>query len=293
MHPRLAVPPETHWIVALAPRRLDLGWPRRLPECAPRFGRPSGHELERIFAYFTFSRLGLSVEDVRHRVELIEPSTYADLVRLIMSMQAEHAGKERWGDKTPRYVAHIPLLNRLFPDAQFVHVIRDGRAVAASIAEWSGRPVVSGAASWRKHVLAGRRAGVRLGAHRYMEIRLEDLAEDPRSHVEQMCQFLGERYDAQQLDYHQRFVDVRPAPRQEHLAKPPTPRLRDWRAGLSRSEQRRVEALCGGTLRMFGYDREKVGLPTTVAAHTLRAVDVVSRIPAYARSRGRTPIQEV
>src|SRR5690606_30980566 len=35
----------------------------------------------------------------------------------------------RWGDKTPEYVMHVDALDRCFPRAQFVHIVRDGRDV--------------------------------------------------------------------------------------------------------------------------------------------------------------------
>jgi hypothetical protein len=48
---------------------------------------------------------------------------------LFTTYAAKHA-KPRWGDKTPMYMRHLGLLERLFPDAQYVHLIRDGRDAA-------------------------------------------------------------------------------------------------------------------------------------------------------------------
>ena len=49
--------------------------------------------------------------------------------------QAEYLakrGKQRWAEKTPGYTFHLDFIAELFPDAQYVHVIRDGRDVALS-----------------------------------------------------------------------------------------------------------------------------------------------------------------
>src|SRR3712207_6135656 len=45
-------------------------------------------------------------------------------------------GKRLVGDKTPRYVRSIPTLHELWPEARFVHIIRDGRDVCLSMMNW-------------------------------------------------------------------------------------------------------------------------------------------------------------
>jgi hypothetical protein len=56
-------------------------------------------------------------------------------IAAIVEAHAERAGKPRWGDKTPMYMRHLGLLERLFPDAQYVHLVRDGRDAALSFLE--------------------------------------------------------------------------------------------------------------------------------------------------------------
>jgi hypothetical protein len=41
-------------------------------------------------------------------------------------------GRNRFINKNPKHGHHVRLLNRLFPDARFIHIIRDVRAVASS-----------------------------------------------------------------------------------------------------------------------------------------------------------------
>ena len=42
-------------------------------------------------------------------------------------------GKTHYGDKTPTHIADIDVLSRVLPEARFIHMIRDGRDVAASL----------------------------------------------------------------------------------------------------------------------------------------------------------------
>ena len=51
----------------------------------------------------------------------------------LFEKNAAGEGKLRWGDKTPYYVLHMPMLLGRFPGAQFIHLIRDGRDVALSL----------------------------------------------------------------------------------------------------------------------------------------------------------------
>src|SRR4029078_3287770 len=53
-------------------------------------------------------------------------------IATVYAVYAEERGKERWGDKTPMDMQNLHLLERLFPDALFVHLIRDGRDAATS-----------------------------------------------------------------------------------------------------------------------------------------------------------------
>ena len=54
--------------------------------------------------------------------------------RLVYSwlVRVERDGDLRFSEKTPTNIFLIPFLSRAFPDAQFIHIIRDGRDAASS-----------------------------------------------------------------------------------------------------------------------------------------------------------------
>ncbi len=75
---------------------------------------------------------------------------------------------------------HLPLIAEVYPDARFVHIVRDGRdasAVARRTA-WGPTTVKEAAEEWRSSVAAGRAAAPALG-ERLLEVRYEDLLADP------------------------------------------------------------------------------------------------------------------
>ena len=182
----------------------------------------------------------------------------AAVVRAAFETYAEAQGRRRWGDKTPGYVAHIDLLARAFPDALFVHIVRDGREVADSLREqqWGPPDLLIAGYAWRTWVSAGRDAGERLGPSRYHELAYEELAAAPAEALTRVCEFLDEEVVLDDMfDYAARAAGEHAVlPHlHRHIAEPPTPGLRDWRAHCSPDEQLDVEAIMGPALVRFGY----------------------------------------
>jgi hypothetical protein len=122
---------------------------------------------------------------------------------------ARSRGKARWADKSPRYALHIPFLSRLFPDAQFVHVIRDGRDVAVShrkrFGYWSS---VKSSVKWPRYIEAARSAGADLPPDRYHEVRYDQLVADSEKVLRELLAWLGEEWEPAILDFAKAKHDV-------------------------------------------------------------------------------------
>jgi len=120
---------------------------------------------------------------------------------------AAKSGKTRWGDKSPMYLQHVGLLARTFPDAQFVHIYRDGRDAAQSFhRRWGYHPLRT-VYRWKKIVGTGQEQGAQLGPERYLEVSYEKLTSDPEPWMRTICAFLGLDFDARVLESSMRFVD--------------------------------------------------------------------------------------
>ncbi|HEU5111739.1 MAG TPA: sulfotransferase, partial [Acidimicrobiia bacterium] len=82
---------------------------------------------------------------------------------------------QRWGDKYPQYAdgdldpEALSTIDRLFPESQYVHIIRDPRAVVASILAKGWLEFDEAIEAWRVFVLHGREFGTSLGDGRYHE----------------------------------------------------------------------------------------------------------------------------
>jgi hypothetical protein len=201
---------------------------------------------------------GVDPDDVGTR--LPERPTFPEAVRAIYAVYAESKGKPRYGDKTPLYMQYLDVLARAFPDASYVHIVRDGRDAALSLLAMTRRPrfnlsrprgVGDFACAWRREVRAARRFG---RARRYLELRYEDLVADPEARLREVCAFLELEYEPPMLEYH-RHED--PALYADHprLAQPPTRDVRSWRQELSRADTKLFEAIAGDLLAELGYER--------------------------------------
>ena len=245
-HSELAIPDETHFVTMLAKHR----WLYERP------GEPfkTDRLLKDLSKYEQFRRM-LDPRAAARALTDPPPVDYPDAIRRLYAAYAAGEGKSRYGDKTPRYCLETPLLATLFPEARFVHVIRDGRDVALSVRQVSFGPDTLGGAAlyWRNRALATRRFGEVLDPDRYCEYRHEELLDDTEGVVRRLCDFLDLRFEPAMLTYHERI-----APREEahhpHVHKPPTKGLRNWRTELETEEVRLVELLVGDALDELGYD---------------------------------------
>jgi hypothetical protein len=110
----------------------------------------------------------------------------------------QRLAKGRYLDVTPEYVNCMPFIDLLYPTAQFVHVIRDGRYVVESLGtpatnsyRWVGNGIGERAEFWRRSVTNGRQAGVRLNRNRYRELRYEEMRRAPAQAISDILEFLG------------------------------------------------------------------------------------------------------
>lgn len=281
-HPDMAIPDETHFIMALARNR-------RLYEHGSGFR--TERFLDDLVAQQGFLVLEMSRDRAHGALVKSQPASYPDAIRAVFAEYARSRGKTRYGDKTPLHVLSIRALSDLFPEARFVHVIRDGRDVALSYLDvsWGASTMEEAAILWRRAVRTGRRQGRRLGSDRYHEIRYEALLEDPETIVRNVCGFLDLDFDASMLRYNERAHEVAgkmgaPETRQ-NLYLPFTKGLRDWRSQMDLSQLARFEVLAGDVLDELGYERavSRPGLRPRVEARR-RWLDVQAR---RAVDRGR------
>lgn len=179
------------------------------------------------------------------------------MARFVEAYAAGHGrpGASTWIDHTPDNLRFVPTLLGAFPDARFVHVVRDGRAVTASVlrVDWGPNSVIR-AASWWAHRVSFGLAAELAAPDRVLRVRFEDLVRQPESSLSRVCTFVGLEYRGP--DMQQGVLEVQPYQASTHrlLAEPPrADRADTWEKTLSSREIEIFEALSSDLLEMLGY----------------------------------------
>ena len=268
-HSELAVPDESYFVPQLADRHLRRVDPDEFVDDLRRLN--------------TLAEWDVPLKRVRARLSPAMPIGAA--IATVYAVYAEEQGKRRWGDKTPMYMQNLRLLEKLFPDALFVNLIRDGRDAALSFLElpaglvtetWMHpRTPAEFACQWRTEVAAARRLGQRIGS-RYLEVRYEELVGDVEGVLRRICDFAWLGYEPAMADYAGN-VDVSAKPHQQRLREPPTKGVRDWRKQMSPADVAAFEHIAGDLLRKLGYETSQ----DVDVAGLLRRASYVSRALAW------------
>jgi len=250
-HPELAIPPESYFAVPLLRHRGDLEHPD---------GIAVDPVVDLLAGNSSFDEWGLDADSLRAAWHDAPPSSIADALRDLYSRWAIAEGKAIVGDKTPFHVRTMDLLAESFPEARFVHLIRDGRDVAVSIvgAHFGSSSFATAVDHWERSVSRGRELGAAIGPGRYREIRYEDLVSDPSAVLRDVCDLIDLPFHESMLDYTARADRLlAPMHRVEHMQgiKAQVGSVgRDWRTHL---EPRRVayfEAAVRPLAAELGYE---------------------------------------
>lgn len=210
---------------------------------------------------------GLDCSALREEI-LGAPADLRCPYQLLLQRWAALHGKPRWGEKTPGNIYHADLLIDMFPDALFVHVVRDPRGGVASMNRVSFFPDDAVLNALNRHkVMTHGRAFLRraVPARQRTEVRYEDLVAAPRETLDRLCGFLDLPYEEQMLRFHldaERFMTE--AASSSFNAAATTPISRDhaerWRTDLSADQIASVELLCADEMAEFGYERLRPSL---------------------------------
>ena len=183
------------------------------------------------------------------------PRDVGSVLNRVFGYFAEKEGKTRWCEKTPQYVQHIGRLAEVYPQAKFIHMIRDGRDSAASFnRRWKRTPELT-IFRWKKVIRDGRRQGELLGSDRYIEVHYEHLTTDTETWLRRICEFLQVDWNAAVLESSQPYLAK--ADKAEGEPKSLVPNSGKWRKHFSPSKIVALESIAGAALHEFGYETEQ------------------------------------
>jgi hypothetical protein len=250
-HSRISIPGETWFLIDLL-KRFSIDRPLQTAEIEGAVSIIAG-QLSR-------PEMKLDPEEFRREVSELTQPYLRDLVEIVYQWHVRAEGKARWGDKTPVYIRILPELARMFPNSQFIFLVRDGRDVAKSFQSgaWLGPWLHNNTQEWLdalEYLQRSRRSGL---GERILLVRYEDLVLETESTLQKICRFIGEEFEPEMLrwehvvDEHvppdqmkQRHWKLRLSVRAEAVAR--------WRREMSAREIFVSEAFMGAHLTRLGY----------------------------------------
>jgi len=250
-HRRITIPPETWYILPLV---------ERLPLTSHLVEPEIRSAVEVMTSHYRWPDMGMDRGTLEARVARLRSPRLRDVLDIVYAYHAEMEGKPRWGDKTPSYVRILPQLSELYPEAKFIHLIRDGRDVVRSFRStgWHGPRLHASTDEWKEAIRCAVSYRSSALAPRIMEVRYEDLVLHTEPTLRALCTFLAEEFDPAMLRHEPGAIEKVPA-RERHahgkLARKPEPSdVFRWRNEMSLREIVIAEAYLSRELLQAGYE---------------------------------------
>ena len=220
----------------------------------PEYSR--AHGLRQKYEVFPLERQGLLFDmdvlieeaDVFVRAVQVGPRTEKEIYGLaregtdrLFAMHCARANKPSWVNKTPRLLLNLDLLPKLYPSAKCIHIVRDGRDVAASnlSLSWGPDNVRDAARRWRECLEARKRMNPTQLS--YLELHYEDLIEFPEETLKNIFAFLGLSGDTHEMLSQFKIYDQR---------------VGAWRGAFTAEDRRAFAKEAGDLLIELGYEKD-------------------------------------
>jgi hypothetical protein len=124
-----------------------------------------------------------------------------DEVYMTYSTQA-FPGAKIWGDQSPLHTFYLPYIKKIFPQAKYIHLLRDGRDVVASLVTRFGNDhLYEAVLRWKTSIKRTNQFQEQISPSQYVEVRYENLVREPEPTLRQVSDYIGIEYSPRMLDY--------------------------------------------------------------------------------------------
>lgn len=248
-HSRISIPPETQFFTEF------------LPSVQNEENASREEKVRVALSFHRLKDLELGHEEVMAKFRDYDNS-YQALFQALLEAYCEKHMNVRPGEKSPKHIEHVPFLLQKFPGAKVICIVRDGRDVVRSLLKvfWAepGNPRRLGifCMEWCDYAELTIKYQNVLPREQFYLVKYERLLTNPVDTLQNICAFIGEEFEPEQLDPNFNSKTV-PDWELEWKGKASgmldSSRVEAWRKGSDQKELWRMNVMMGKTLDKLGY----------------------------------------
>jgi hypothetical protein len=207
---------------------------------------------------------------------------FSSVVAAFHREYARQCHKPYWANNDIATLDEMHIAHQWFPNARFVHIVRDGRDVALSnqTMPYGCGNIYECAEKWRFRVMMNLRMGALLGSDHYHLVRYESLILEPEQTLTQLCQFLNVPYSPRMLQYGQTVDERVPQEKQwlwpELKLAPQRSKIGRWQKEMTQNQRIVFEENAASLLNELGYPIYQ-NIPRRVSAYLLEFIYFIDR----------------
>ncbi|NEO19903.1 MULTISPECIES: sulfotransferase [unclassified Moorena] len=259
-HPDFCIPPESLFFVNLEPK---YGSSQDLSHQIDNF-------LTDIYADRRFREWNIDRQQLRENLTAQKPLNYSTAVATVYQTYLQQFDGQAgcWGDKNPENIYHIQTILKYFHNSKLILIIRDLRAIYASLK----RKELKFAKTWKESCIANVVATTQQWQHLFQVIKhyqndqrlyilfYEDLVINPEEELQGICDWLGVSFSESMLEFNQKNAQKNLVATGElgwHVKtfQPvSSDRIQAWKQELRDSELSVLEILNYKTMLNLGYE---------------------------------------
>ena len=223
-------------------------------------------EIQDLVKYFNnhyrFKQWKISASNIKNLPKKITNNNYSAIIENTIKLFAEYDSERQEKeiiriDHTQSNIKSSNILNELFPESKFIFIIRDPRAVYASIKglDWGPNSPLKLSQLWIEYAAAFF-ATQKLYPNRVCLVKYEDILKKPESQIKKLCDFIEIEYKTSLLEEKNGFKVPEYTFAQHALVGKTLDesRIDKWKKELKKQDIKIIESQCGATLNALGYE---------------------------------------
>lgn len=226
------------------------------------------NECDSLYPYFQSDRPNLAglLDLLCWRCDL-EPSFWektpansaVEMINLAFEAAAQRNGAGRWGIKDPQMTYFLDTLRRVYPEAQFLIIYRDPRAVCNSYLKTKTvANVFAGAHLWQQEIRL-QREFLQANPTNTFLVQYEHLLDHFEESVQKICAFYGVASTQDMLKFYQQPSTAKIHQGNENITKPiQAQKKEEWRKYLTPKQIGVIQSVCGPLMEELGYEADSV-----------------------------------